>query len=239
MTQPCQSAAYVIHSRPYRESSRLLECFTRENGRLSLVAQGLKRRYAAHSAAQHLFLPLQISWRAKTGLSRLISAEALGPHRLLSGHGLYTGLYLNELLVRLLAPQDPHPTLFDLYAQQVADLALHGPNENSLRHFEIQLLQQLGFELALEKDAMGAPIQTGLQYYYRFGEGAHAASEDVKACGRGVWIAGDSLLQLALGNTMSTTALSDAKRLIRMALHHVLEGRPLHSRALFKKVLTK
>ncbi len=239
MTQLCQSQAYVLHSRPYRESSRLLDCFTRDTGRVSLVANGLKRKNAAHGAAQHLFLPLQISWRGQSGLCRLLSAEALGPHRLLSGHGLYTGLYLNELLVRLLALHDAHPPLFDLYEQQVGELALHGPNEHSLRHFEIKLLQQIGFELQLDKDVQGTPIQPGLQYYYRFGEGVHAASDELTARGQGMCIAGDSLLQMASGNKMSSETLKDAKRLIRMALHHVLEGRPLHSRALFKKVLKK
>ena len=111
--------AYVLHSRPYRDSSALVEMFTAEHGRLSLVARGARNRGRKGSLSSLLqpFIPLLISFSGRAELKTLGKLEAAGGGRTLRGERLYSGLYMNELLVRLLHRQDAHPRLFAAYGE--------------------------------------------------------------------------------------------------------------------------
>ena len=226
--------AYVLHSRPYRDSSALVEMFTAEHGRLSLVARGARNRGRKGSLSSLLqpFIPLLISFSGRAELKTLGKLEAAGGGRTLRGERLYSGLYLNELLVRLLHRQDAHPRLFAAYGEALDGIAGDPEVDVVLRRFELRLLDDLGYSvnLAFAGDS-GDPVEADMHYCYHPGTGlVEVASQDVT--GREVY-AGADLLAFARGE-YSRTVRSAAKRLLREALSEHLGGMPLHSRELFR-----
>jgi len=169
-----QQPAYVLHSRPYRETSLLLECLTRDHGRLGVVARGVRSQRGRLQRSQlEPFQPLAVDLQMRGELATLRSAEsAAAPWRLVGDAGL-AGLYVNELVVRLTERQDPHPALYHAYAQTLARLAGGGALAWHLRRFERDLLAALGYALQLEVDAnTGEPLQADVLYAYRAEHGA-------------------------------------------------------------------
>lgn len=169
-----QQPAYVLHSRPYRETSLLLECLTRDHGRLGVVARGVRSQRGRLQRSQlEPFQPLMVDLQLRGELATLRNAEsAAAPWRLLGDAGL-AGLYVNELVVRLTERQDPHPALYHAYAQALARLAAGDALAWHLRRFERDLLAALGYALQLEMDAnTGEPLQADALYAYRAEQGA-------------------------------------------------------------------
>ncbi|MCE5233414.1 MAG: DNA repair protein RecO [Mizugakiibacter sp.] len=163
-----QQPAYVLHARAYRETSLLLECLTRDHGRVGLVARGVRRERARLARAElEPFLPLALSWSARGELGTLVGAEAAGAPQRLVGDALLAGLYLNELVVRLVARQDAHPELFGAYALALGRLAGGEPLAWTLRRFERDLLDALGYGLQLACEAESdAPLRPDADYVY-------------------------------------------------------------------------
>lgn len=216
--------AYVLHSRAYRESSALVDFLTPQ-GRLRAVMRGARGK--AGSLARP-FVPLEVEFRGRGELKNVSRLEAAGIPNLLHGEALFSGLYLNELLIRLLPEQDPHPATFDHYAMTVLALAQGRALEPLLRSFEWRLLDELGYGFALDMDRLGQPIAaTGL---YRLQ--ADAGLEAVGQLQPGVFH-GSELLAMAEADWSVPGALAAAKRLMRQALAPHLGGRPLVSRELF------
>jgi len=216
--------AYVLHSRAYRESSALVDFLTPQ-GRLRAVMRGARGK--AGSLARP-FVPLEVEFRGRGELKNVSRLEAAGIPNLLHGEALFSGLYLNELLIRLLPEQDPHPATFDHYAMTVLALAQGRALEPLLRSFEWRLLDELGYGFALDVDRGGQPIgATGL---YRLQ--ADAGLEAVGQLQPGVFH-GSELLAMAEADWTAPGALAAAKRLMRQALAPHLGGRPLVSRELF------
>ncbi|GLQ87102.1 DNA repair protein RecO [Dyella flagellata] len=169
-----QQPAFVLHSRPYRETSLLLECLTRDHGRLGVVARGVRSQRGRLQRSQlEPFQPLVMNLHLRGELASLRGAEpTTAPFRLLGDAGL-SGLYANELLVRLTERQDPHPALFEAYAQTLARLAEGSSLAWHLRRFERDLLAALGYALQLDCEAdTGAPLQHDVLYAYRSEYGA-------------------------------------------------------------------
>ena len=138
------TAAYVLHSRPYRDTSLLVDFFTLEQGKVSAVAKGARRPNSKLRSSIQPFVPLQITWGGRQELKSLINAEPVAPTMLLQGNALLCGLYVNELLDRLMLPFDPHPQLY-VYYQYVLNELLSGEDiEGGLRTFEHRLLAELG-----------------------------------------------------------------------------------------------
>ena len=163
-----QQPAYVLHSRPYRETSMLLECLTRDYGRIGVVARGVRRERARLQRAQlEPFQPLVLDLLLRGELATLQGAEPVGvPLRLVGDAGL-AGLYLNELVVRLTGRQDPQTELFDAYARTLPRLATAEPLAWALRCFERDLLEAVGYGLQLVAEAeSGEPLEPGLLYRY-------------------------------------------------------------------------
>lgn len=216
--------AYVLHTRAYRESSALVDFLTPQ-GRLRAVMRGARGK--AGSLARP-FVPLEVEFRGRGELKNVSRLEAAGIPNLLHGEALFSGLYLNELLIRLLPEQDPHPATFDHYAMTVLALAQGRALEPLLRSFEWRLLDELGYGFALDMDRLGQPIvATGL---YRLQ--ADAGLEAVGQLQPGVFH-GSELLAMAEVDWSVAGALAAAKRLMRQALAPHLGGRPLVSRELF------
>ena len=216
--------AYVLHSRAYRESSALVDFLTPQ-GRLRAVMRGARGK--AGSLARP-FVPLEVEFRGRGELKSVSRLEAAGIPNLLHGEALFSGLYLNELLIRLLPEQDPHPATFDHYAMTVLALAQGRALEPLLRSFEWRLLDELGYGFALDMDRLGQPIAAAGLYRLQ----ADAGLEAVGQLQPGVFH-GSELLAMAEADWSVPGALAAAKRLMRQALAPHLGGRPLVSRELF------
>ena len=225
---------YVLHSRPYRDSSAILEVFTAEQGRLSLVGKGARRRARGGSTAALLqpFRPLLVSFSGRAEMKTLTQVEPAGAALSLRGERLYSGLYVNELLVRLLHRHDPHPALFALYGETLAELAVAPLVDQALRKFEFSLLQDLGYSFELSVDGRTGDLLRGDAWYHYhpdLGLVERLGAADVAQPA----YCGADLLAMAEGR-FEGNARSTAKRLMRQALAVHLGDAPLKSRDLFR-----
>lgn len=223
--------AFILHRRPYRNTSLLLEIFSREHGRLGLVAHGATRSRSRLQGLLQPFTPLLLSWGGSGELGRLHSAEESAPPLLLLRNVALAGLYINELLVRLLPRHDEQPTLFAAYTHLLGALVTTTAEEPLLRCFEKCLLEELGYGLNLEHTAdCGEPISAARQYRYVLNYGAlpNESATD------GIAISGRSLLALRDGQLHDPTLWGEIKQLTRAALREQLQGRSLKSRELYQ-----
>jgi len=227
-------AAFVLHTYPYRETSLLVETFTRSVGRVSLMARGARRPRSATRGTLMAFQPLMLAWFGKGELKTLAHVEWTGGQALLQGEALLCGFYLNELLVKLLAREDPHEQLFERYREAVRALSAGEPSAPILRAFEKALLQELGYAMVLEREAAsGRAIDPGALYTYDPERGPVALE--------GRWaelqLSGSTLLDLARDDLSDPRTLAQAKALMKALIAHRLEYQPLNSRRIFKELL--
>lgn len=219
--------AYVLHSRPYRDSSALVDLLTLHQGVQRVVWRGA--RSARKGNAAQPFVPLLVGLGGRGELKTLQQAEIAGHYRLLQGDALFSGLYLNELLVRLLTPGDPQTLLFAAYQNSLQALAEAEPVEPLLRRFEWQLLAVLGYGFSLVEDAEGTRVDAQGYYHWQFEQGLVRLSGPVPPSA----LPGAALLAMAADDWRDAETLRTAKRLMRQALGVHLGERPLLSRQLF------
>jgi DNA repair protein RecO (recombination protein O) len=219
-------AAFVLHSRPWRETSLIVDVLSRHHGRQGLVARGARRQTSGLKARLIPFQPLALSWFGKAQLRTLHAAEWQGGGLMLRGHALMCGFYLNELLLRLLPESDAHETLFDLYVNTLEALNRQSDVEPVLRSFELDLLSALGYAQPLGRLADGADIDPRRRYGYRIGEGVAPLSHDESG------YLGKTLLDLSRGDFCDPTTLAEGKLLMRGLLAHYLGEKPLATRQL-------
>jgi DNA repair protein RecO (recombination protein O) len=221
--------AFVLHSYPYRETSLVLEVFSRNCGRVALVARGARRPRSALRGLLMGFQPLTMSWFGKHELRTLHSAEWQGGQPQLQGTALLCGFYLNELLLNLMARDDPHEQLFDYYQLTLQRLAHEQDHASTLRCFEKHMLQELGYALLLEHEAdSGKPIELSAHYRYVIEHGASRETE------KGFPILGKTLRDMADDDYRDPLSAQQSKQLMRMLLNHHLAGKTLHTRELIK-----
>lgn len=221
--------AFVLHSRIWRETSELLEVLTRDHGRVSLVARGMRRRRSVLRAILQPFQPLVLSWSGRgEGLMTLRTAEAAGPAVPLHGIALMSGFYANELLLRFLQRGDSHPRLFASYEKALLALAGGDLPEAVLRRFELALLAETGYGLNLDHDAAsGEPLDAARCYQYVLERGPVAVAD---ATGAELVFSGAQLLSIGAGAFGDPRCLAAARHLLRAVLDHHLGGRPLRTR---------
>ncbi len=189
--------AFILHRYDWSESSLILECFTRHRGRVALVAKGVKKPTSSFRPVLLALQPLRLSWGiggdGASDIHTLKSAEWVGGHTMPVGEGLLSGLYLNELLMRLLAREDPFAVLFDIYAGVVRVLATdHGEVlEPVLRAFELLLLRELGLLPALSAQTLSLHALQPARHYVLVPEaGLREATVDERAALSGAqWLA--------------------------------------------------
>lgn len=228
--------AFVLHSYPFRETSLLVEIFSREHGRVPLVARGARRPKSAVRGLLMNFQPLSLSWFGKHEVRTLHSAEWQGGQPLLQGTALLCGFYLNELLLNLMVRDDPHEQLFDYYRHTLQRLAHGADMASTLRCFEKHLLQELGYALLLEHEAGNAnPIDPLSSYRYVVERGAVRGASTSDG---GLLISGKTLQDMAADDYSDAQSARQGKQLMRMLLNHHLGGKILHTRELIKD-LTK
>lgn len=226
-------AAFLLHRKPYRDTSLLIEAFSENHGRLGLVARGARSRRGGVASLLQPFQPLLLSWSGRGELHTLTAAEPQGPPLSLQAHSLISGFYLNELLMRLLPRDDPHPILYQRYADTLHRLATNALDEWWLRLFERDLLQELGYGLLLTQEGgSGEMVQADAIYCYHPEFGPQQQNDDNTHCLR---VHGDTLLSLAGGSVPDECNRSEAKRLMRGVLAGYLGNRPLASRELFRQ----
>jgi len=224
--------AFVLHSYPYRETSLLLEVFSRQHGRVALVARGARRPRSALRGLLMGFQPLLLSWFGKSELRTLHRAEWQGGQPQLQGTALLCGFYLNELLLNLMARDDAHEQLFDYYQHTLQCLAGEADHASTLRRFEKHMLQELGYALLLGQEAdTGKAIDPDALYRYVIERGAVADTPDVS---ESFAVSGKTLLDMADDDYRDAVSARQGKQLMRMLLNHHLAGKPLHTRELIK-----
>ncbi|MEZ0123441.1 MAG: DNA repair protein RecO [Candidatus Reddybacter sp.] len=227
--------AYVLHSRNYRESSQLVDFFSRDYGRLRAVAKGMRGRKRAKGNNLQAFTPLLLSWRGRGELKNLTTVEPSGNSAYLQGEMLYVGLYLNELLVRLLPEHVPHESLFDCYEVLIAQLSASNDPEPLLRRFELLLLEEIGYGLDMTIElSEDRPISAGECYYFTPDDG-FVRFDTFSGQGNEALYEGAHLLAIANADYELAEVRRCAKRLLRCALQAQLGERPLLSRQLFRQ----
>jgi DNA repair protein RecO (recombination protein O) len=221
--------AYVLHHRPYRDTSRIVDLFTRDHGRLTAFARGVRGNKSGLTAALQAFQPILASWSGKGEAAQLLAAELVGEPKSLPATRLMSGFYLNELLLKLLHLHDPQVEIFDLYNATLQSLKTGADELLTLRLFEKRLLQSLGFGLSLQHEVeSGEPVEPQHCYRYVLESGPLRVDARVGEA-KGVY-AGASLLALATESFVDAQQRSEARQLLRAVLDHVLDGRRLQSR---------
>jgi len=228
---------FVLHQRPYRDSSQLLECITAAHGRLGLVARGSRRAPTRQRALLQPFVPLKLSWIRRGDLGRLTHVEANGPSYSLEGHRLLAGFYCNELLLRLTARGDPNVEVFSCYSRCLAELGEASSIARALRVFELELLRALGYGLELDGDSStGEPLHADLSYVYELEQGFRRAelgdSDEDRYPGRHLLALRDLKLE-------DDASLRSAQRLLGRALRVHLGERPLKSRLVLQDIVSR
>lgn len=226
---------YVLHTYPYKETSLIVEAFTRGFGRVALLARGARRPRSAMRGVLLSFHPLRLGWsRGVSGqaeLGNLISAEWSGALQPLGGRALMCGFYLNELVLRLLPRDDPHEALFDCYGAALSGLSRNNNLFSVLRSFEKRLLAELGYAPLLEREAAsGAPIDPARRYVYEPDRGPlPSGSGDLV-------VSGQTLLDVAADEYSRPETRDEARMLLRALIGQRLHGQVLHTRSVLREL---
>jgi len=218
---------FVLHSYPYKETSLIIDMMTRDYGRVAVVAKGAKRPHSQLRGVLQTFQPLTVSWTGKSELRTLIDAEWVGGMLPIEKNALLCGFYVNELLVKLLARDDPHPVLFDHYVSTLNQLAHNEIAQIVLRKFERALLKETGVAADLTRDTEDRTQVVPEQEYVVDPErGARAARVS------DTWprVLGKTLLDMDREDYGDAQTQLQAKQLMRFLLAHQLNGNPLNTR---------
>ena len=233
-----QEPAFVLHCYPYKESSLIVEAFTRHRGRVGLLARGARRPRSAVRGLLLAFHPLRLSWSAGAELGTLGGVEWSGGQPALAGLVLMCGFYVNELVLRLLPREDAHEALFDAYGETLGRLADGEDPAALLRGFELSLLRELGYAPPLEHLAgSGAQVEPGKRYVYAPERGPLELTGQV---GEGLpdelTVSGQTLLDMSRADFARPETREDSRRLMRHLIGARLAGQTLHTSAILREL---
>jgi len=224
------TSAFVLHHRPFRETSLLVDALTRDYGRISLVARGMRQQKKRHTNVLQLFQPLWLSWYGYGELVTLGQAETADSAFRLVGKASLCGLYMNELLVKLLPIQEAEPAIYDAYETALHNLQQGEHEQVVLRLFEKRLLTHIGYGLVLTHEADSQTlIEDDVNYHYLPDSGPQKQLNSDNA----PFIKGRSLRHLHEEAGFDDASLKEIKTMMRTVINFYLGGRPLHSRQLF------
>jgi DNA repair protein RecO (recombination protein O) len=229
-----EEVAFVLHSIPWRETSQIVEVFTKNYGRIPLIAKGSKRPRSPIRGLLQPFQPLRISWSGNNELRTLRNAEWIGGIPQLSGSYIYSGFYLNELLIRLLPRDDPHQLLFEKYYTTIQSLSYKDKIEPVLRSLELTILKELGYSPLLTHDGESdTPIIPDKKYIFDFEKGLIQSRTDSE---NRVQFSGKTLLDLSNNDFTDTTTLTESKLLMRILLNQCLGDKDLQTRRVLQEL---
>jgi len=213
--------AFILHARPWRETSLLLEAFTRDQGRVGLVARGVRSaRSRLPRASLQPLQPLLLDWTARGELGTLTAAEPTGTRWRITGDALIAGMYVNELVLRLTSRNDAHPAAFAAYTECLVRLAEESDIAWTLRRFERDLLADLGYALMLDAASSGEPIDPDATYGYAAEAGPIAWREGSHL----PRVSGAALIALDRGEKPAPAALEELRRLMRTIVRDLAGG---------------
>ena len=227
-----QQPAYILHHRPFRDSSQILDVISAEFGKLSLVARGSRGAKSRLRGVLRPFMPLRLSWVQRSDLGTLTGAEVYGAPLSLTGDALLSGYYINELLLHFLHRHDPQPEIFSIYEHTVRSLAGVKEVAPKLREFEIELLRQLGYALDFEVEVGSQqPVDSTLFYKYRVDGGPVRVSQSEAPGGADPMVFSGATLQAINRRRFDDPeVLRSANRLLREVIAFHLGGKELKSR---------
>ncbi len=231
-TRVQQQPGYVLHHRPFRDSSQILDVLTRDYGKIAVVARGSRSSKSRLAGVLRPFLPLRVSWVAKSDLGTLTGAEPTGRPPALRGDALLSAYYVNELMLHFLHRHDSQPEVFALYAEVIPSLG-GGDVAAALRNFELEFLGLLGYAVNLEYEAASHDdIEAARFYDYRVEQGPVPVSRNdgpLVFCGK-------TLKEIAARRFDDADVLNAAGRLLRAVLDHHLGGKELQSRKVLREM---
>jgi DNA repair protein RecO (recombination protein O) len=223
---------FVLHRRDYANTSLILDLFCEAEGRVAVIAKGAKRGRGTVAAVLQPFVPLWASWTGRGEVPTLARCEPAGPAINLGGRTLFCGLYLNELMVRLLQRGDPHEALFAFYHSALSRLGGTADVETVLRQFELRLLEEMGYSPVLDREGdSGEPVRAGRWYICEPGSAPRRGGAGEGAA----LVRGETLIGLAAGGALAGELAREARDLMRALLAPHLGPRPLKSRELFRR----
>ena len=225
---------FVLHSYAWRETSLIVETFTREFGRVAVVARGAKRPTSQFRGLLSPFNPIALSWSGKNEIKTLVRAEWLGGMQPLRGDSLLAAFYASELLVRLLARGDAHPRTFASYVDLLRSLSCTARHDAALRTFELDLLQDIGYAVPLDRCSEGSAIDAGAQYAFAGGQGARRIDANVARESDGGNVSGGTLIAMAARDFGHPQVVSESKALLRQVIRYHLDGKPLNTRRILQ-----
>lgn len=223
---------FVLHSYPYRETSLIVDVFSRDHGRVTLLARGARRPRSALRGLLLGFQPLELGWAGGGEVLTLMKAEWVGGLPLLTDRALFVGYYLNELLINLLPREDAHPKLYDAYVEILHALS-SGVQESALRRFEKVLLQELGYGLSLTHDQNGDPISADDYYLYEIEHGAKKVFEIDQNT---LIVRGKTMIDIDNERFEDPVSATQAKQLMRNLMHYYLDGKILETRKILREL---
>ena len=250
-----QQASYILHRRPYRETSYILDVYSLYHGRISIIAKGATRGKYNFSALLQMFQPLLLSWTGRSNLKTLTNVEAPSTAFSFVSERLYCAFYLNELLLKLVPEADPNPMLFSAYADALQGLKDKHHTESVLRIFELALLKSVGLAPDFLYDSSSNEIQANLLYRLSPSEGFSLIKSG--AIQRDKWNSlkrhqaifdGVTLLRIGHNSLIGPLeqvcdeveeklVLREAKQIMRLLISFALQGQELKSRVLFKQLI--
>ena len=228
---------FILHTIPYRETSLLVDIFTLNYGRLRCVAKGF-RKPNKKGIAKTLFPYTEhhFQWQGRGELKTLIQSDPIQAPVFLKQESLFVGLYINELLYKLLHQNDPHPSLYDFYHQLMAQLSSSAIEQAVLRRFEILLLEELGYGLVLDAEAeTGQAVSAEHLYYYIPDQGLKLIQD--QNANKTHALSGADIIALSQGQLEQKSVLRTAKQLTRQVIDFYLDGKALNSRELYRQHL--
>jgi len=225
-----REAVFVLHRRPWRDTSLIVEMLSARYGRIAGVARAARRAKSGFFGLTEPFRLLEASWTRRGEMATLIGLEPVGGLTRLTGRAMWCGLYANELLLRLTPRDDPEPAIFDAYRQLLPELSEPSVQAIALRRFEMALLDALGVAPDLSVDrADGEPVKVDTSYRVDPVAGAFPVSAQQGG------IRGSVLLALANGQDMTPDDAAAALRLMRQLIEYQLEGRKLNTPKIFRE----
>jgi len=224
---PC----FILHRRNFSETSFILEVFSKEYGRVNIIAKGAKKSKKYQGINFDLYQKYNISWISRNDLGTLTDIDIVSSKYTFTAEKALSGFYINEIILKLLYKDEPYPELFDMYELTLNRLFSNENEKIILRYFEKILLQSLGYGVSLEND-----VKTGLsiipknEYYYKIDSGP---SSEISSKGEGMKISGKTLFELNNETLSHAKNINEAKKLLSMILGKYI-NQPLESRRLYK-----
>ncbi|MEK9771788.1 MAG: DNA repair protein RecO [Nitrosomonadales bacterium] len=224
---------YVLHTYPFKETSLIVDVFSENYGRVSLLAKGARRPRSILRGYLQPFQKVQAEWSGKNELKTLFSVEWVDKFLGLEGDGLVCGFYLNEILIHLLPKEDENKPLFILYDEALKQLSnAKDAKDEILRNFELSLLQALGYQLTLDTDEHGSPIDINKNYRYE----AEYGASDLEVTQNGIEISGKTLRDMSVGDFTDKITSKQSKQLMRYLIAFYLGNKKLKSKELFLNI---